>query len=65
MHKISVSRQLPIRTIPYRIGIGPDEWIYWFIVALVGSSPTDCGSDGRQLGYIFIWWGIVPRGELS
>ena len=30
----------PNRTIPHCTGIGPDEWFYWFVVVLVGSSPS-------------------------
>ena len=50
--------------------IGPNEWVYWLVVVLVGvvlvaRSPRDHGPGGQQLGFIFIRWGIVPRGELS
>ena len=34
-----VSGQLPTGTIPHRTGIGPDEWFYSVVVALVGSCP--------------------------
>ena len=29
-------------------------------VVLVGNSPRDRGTGGQWLGFIFIWWGIVP-----
>ena len=34
-----ISGQLPNRTIPHRVGIGPDEW-FWLVVVLVGSCPS-------------------------
>ena len=48
----SVSGQLPTRTIPHRVDIGPDEWFYdlilvWWGIVLVGSSPRDCGPGGQ------------------
>ena len=27
----------------------------------MGNSPRDCGPGGQWLGFIFIWWGIVPN----
>ena len=42
-----ISEQLPTRTIPNRIGIGPDEWFYWIAAVLVGSCPGDCGPGGQ------------------
>ena len=36
---LTVSGQLPRRTIPHRTGIGPDEWFYSVVVVLVGSCP--------------------------
>ena len=36
---ITVSGQLPRRTIPHRTGFGPDEWFYSVVVVLVGSCP--------------------------
>ena len=32
----SISRQLPTRTIPRRVDIGPDEWFYQFILVWWG-----------------------------
>ena len=32
LHIKSVSGQLPTMTIPRHTGIGPDEWIYWFVL---------------------------------
>ena len=43
---IIVSGQLPTRTIPHRICIGPDEWFYWLVVVLVGSCPKYYGPGG-------------------
>ena len=31
----------------------------------MGSCRSDSGPGGLDLGFIFIWWGIVPIGELS
>ena len=66
----TASGQLPTRKLSHRTGIGPDEWIYWFAVVLVGSYTygelsRDSGPCGQHLGFIFIRWGIVPSGELS
>ena len=39
----------PIRTIPHRTGIGPDEWFYWFVyfvAVLVGRCPRGRGPGG-------------------
>ena len=36
---LSVSGQLPTRTIPQCTVTGPDEWICWFVVVPVGSFP--------------------------
>ena len=36
---LNISGQLPTRTIPFRTGIGPDDWFYSVVVALVGSCP--------------------------
>ena len=29
------------------VGIGPDEWFYWFVVVLVENCPRDHGPDGQ------------------
>ena len=55
----------PPRQFPHHTGIGPDEWLYWLVMVLVGSSPRDNGPGGQYLGFIFIPWGIFPCGELS
>ena len=34
-----LSGQLSRRTIPHRIGFGPDDWFYSVVVVLVGDSP--------------------------
>ena len=44
---ITVSGQLPTRTVPHHTGIGPDEWFYWMLVVLVGSCPRDGGPGGQ------------------
>ena len=41
-----VSGQLPTRTIPHHVDIGPDEWFYSLVMVLVGSSPRDRGPVG-------------------
>ena len=42
-----VSGQFPTRTIPHLTGIGPNEWFYRFVVALVGSGPRDSRPGGQ------------------
>ena len=42
-----VSGQLPTRTIPHHVDIGPDEWFYWLEVVLVGSCPRDHDPGGQ------------------
>ena len=43
---VTVSGQLPTRTIPHRTGIGPDEWFYSVVVVLAGSCPGGEYSQG-------------------
>ena len=50
--QLPISGQLPTRTMPHHVDIGPDEWFYylivvWWGVVLVGSSPGDCGPGGQ------------------
>ena len=64
-----VCGQLPTRTIPHSrsTGIGPDEWFYWLVVALVGiCASVDCGAVlgimvlvGNSCALFNIWWGVV------
>ena len=60
---ITVSGQLPRRTIPHRTGFGPDEWIYSVVVVLVGSWW------GIVLGIVVLvgngWALFLSGGELS
>ena len=58
-------RGLRVGSIPKHTSTGPDEWIYWFVVLLVGNCPRNGGPGGQYLGFIVIRWGIVPSGELS
>ena len=32
-----VSGQLPTRTVPHHVDIGPDDWVYSLVMVLVGS----------------------------
>ena len=57
---ITVSRQLPTRTIPHRTGIRPDKWFDCLVVVLEGSSPRDSDPSGQKLGFIFTGGGC-PR----
>ena len=59
--------QLPTRTIPRRMGSGPDELIYWVVVVLVGSCPRDqmvlVGNSWAYLAFIFIRWKLSTVGS--
>ena len=60
-----VSRQLPTRTIPHHVDIGPDEWFYSFLMVLVGSWGVVLGIVvlvGNSWALFLSGWELYPMG---